>query len=154
MLMNLWFDLKYAWRLALKTPGHSALCVIVIALSVGLALFAYVIDYCITIKPLPFPDSNRWLSVQIAPKATEAAYASVDAYTYQELTKRARSVKFLGAFSRREAVLSEGQASNSLRAGAISPGLLTAMKFAPKKGRLFTSEDALPGAAPVVVLSF
>jgi putative ABC transport system permease protein len=39
MFTNLWFDLKYAWRLLFKTPGYSALCVVVVALSVGLGIW-------------------------------------------------------------------------------------------------------------------
>jgi putative ABC transport system permease protein len=154
MLMNLWFDLKYAWRLALKTPGHAMLCIVVIALSVGLTLFCYVIDYNIALKPLPFPGSERWLSVQIAPKSTDLASPRIDAYTYQELLKGTRTVKHLGAFSSSNAVLSEGEASNSLRAAAISPSLFSALQTPPQVGRLFDPNDSQNGATPVVILSF
>src|SRR5258708_36952964 len=127
MLMNLWFGLKFAWRLLLKAPGYSLLCTVVVALSVGLALWSYVVLYSSMLKPLPFPDSDRWLSVQIAPKATATGDPNLDAYTYQEVRRHSRTAKHLGAFAARAAVLSEGQASTSLRAAAISAGLLAAM---------------------------
>jgi predicted permease len=154
MLMNLWFDLKFAWRMLLKTPGYSLLCTVVVALSVGLALWCYVALYNMMLKPLPFPDSSRWLSVQIAPKATESGDPIVDAYTYQEVLRHSRTARHLGAFAARAAVLSEGHASASLRAVAISPGLLAAMQIPPYAGRLFTAADSQIGAAPTVILSF
>jgi putative ABC transport system permease protein len=154
ILMNLWFDLKFAWRLLLKSPGYSLLCTVVVALSVGLALWSFVALYNSMLKPLPFPGSARWLSVQIAPKATATGNPDLDAFTYQEVRRHSRTARHLGAFAGRAAVLSEGQASTSLRAAAISPSLLAAMQIPPYAGRLFTAADSQIGAAPTVILSF
>src|SRR5688500_6141446 len=150
--MNFWFDLKYAWRLLIKTPGHSVLCIVVVALSVGLTVWTWSLAYAMAFQPLPFGD-DQWYSVQIAAKATSTPRPAVDHYTYQELLKSNRSVTHLGAFDTRSAVLSEGQASTSLRAGLISPSLLAAIGTSPQKGRLFDSGDAKPGATPVAILS-
>lgn len=152
--MNLWFDLKYAWRLLFKTPWHSLLSVVVVALSVGLAIWSYVLAYSMLLKPLPFPDTERWLSVQIATNAKATPRPRLDAYTYQELLKRNRNVTHLGAYANRTAVLSEGQASNSLRAAEISPNLMAAIHAVPRTGRRFDAADSQPGAVPVVILSF
>lgn len=152
--MNLWFDVKYAWRLMFKTPGHSLLCIVVVALSVGLAMWSYELAYSQAFKPIGFPGSDRWYSLQVAANATATPKPNLDAYTYQEILKRSRTVNFLGAFSSESAVLSEGQASTSLRAAAISPELLAAMQIAPQMGRLFGAADSSPGAAQVVILAF
>lgn len=152
--MNLWFDVKYAWRLLGKSWGHSLLCAGVVALSVGLALWTYVLAYSQVLKPLGFPGSERWYSVQIAADATATARPSVDAFTYQEIRNRNRTGEFLGAFSHQAVVLSEGQASTSLRAAAISPRLLAATAVAPLLGRVFDEADSEAGAAPAAILSF
>jgi putative ABC transport system permease protein len=154
MFTNVWFDTQYAWRLIFKDVGHSVLCAVVVALSIGLAIFTYEGAYNMALKPLPYPGSERWLSLQVAADATATPQAQLDAYTYQELLKRTRTIDHLGAFSSRAAVLSEGQASASLRASDISPKLLAAMKAAPQMGRLFDAADGEPGAAPAVILSF
>ncbi|MBA3562915.1 MAG: ABC transporter permease [Gammaproteobacteria bacterium] len=152
--MSLWFDLKYAWRLLLDSPGHSLICIVVVALSVGLAVWTWTLVYSQALRPLPFLDSDRWLSVQVAADATARPWPNLDAYTYQELLERNRSARHLGAFTTRAAVLSEGEASISLRAAAISPGLLSAMQVAPRMGRLFEAAESEPDAAPVAILSF
>lgn len=152
--MSLWFDLKYAWRLLLDAPGHSLICIVVVALSVGLAVWTWTLVYSQALRPLPFSDSDRWLSVQVAADATARPWPNLDAYTYQELLERNRSASHLGAYTTRAAVLSEGEASISLRAVAISPSLLSAMQVAPRMGWLFEAADNQPESAPVALLSF
>jgi putative ABC transport system permease protein len=151
--MNLWFDLKYAWRLFTKSRGHSLLCAGVVALSVGLAVWAFWLGYVQLWKPLPFPDSDRWYSVQLAADSAATARPLVDAYTWQEVLKSSPSAEYLGAFVSRRSVLGEGQASTSLRGAAMTPRLFAATKVAPQLGRVFTDSDGQPGAAAVAILS-
>jgi predicted permease len=153
MLSNLLFDLKDAFRLFLKSPGNSLLCIIVVALSVGLSLFVYVIDYNMFLKPLPFAGAERWQSLQIAEKASDRFRPNVDAYTYQQLQRHDGGLEQLGAFSSRPVVLSEGEASTRVRGVAISPQLLVATGGKPRLGRLFAAADAEPGAARSVIIS-
>jgi putative ABC transport system permease protein len=152
-------DLRYAWRLLMKTKGYSLISVSVIALSVGLVVFASEMIYSQLLKPLGFPDSGRWYSVQIA--TTFRAAPVVDAYTYQELLKNNRSADHLGAFTTESetrdgnpVILSEGQASTPIRAVAITPRLFAAARVRPLMGRTFEEKDAQPGATPVAVLSY
>lgn len=154
MMSNLWFDLRYAMRLLRRTLGHSLLCAMVVALSIGLALFVFVMDYSIAYKPLPFPGADRWVSIQIAEKPTKSARPRLDAYTYQELVNRRRDVDYIGAFTSQQAVLSEGEESDYLRAAAITPGLLAQMHATPQLGRLFAEHDGQDTSAPVVILSY
>ncbi len=152
--MNLWFDFRYAWRLLLASPGHSLVCIVVIALSVGLAVWGYVLAHSQAWKALPFPSSERWLSVQVAAKATFTPQPNLDQYTYQSIVARTRSARHLGAFALQTAVLSESQASVGLRSAEISPSLLSAMQVPAFAGRLFDAEDGQSGAAPVAIISY
>ena len=140
--MNYMFDLKYAWRLLIKSWGYSLLCVIVVALSLGLALWTYALVYSQGLKPLPFPGASDWYSIQIATDENSDAGPNVDTYTYQEILARSDDVEHLGAYSGRTVLLSEGQASVSLRAAAISPTLLTATSVKPHMWRLFSAADS------------
>ncbi|HJQ39684.1 MAG TPA: ABC transporter permease [Thermoanaerobaculia bacterium] len=152
--MNLWFDLKYAWRLLMKARGHFFMCASVVALSVGLAVWTYALTYSQMFQPLGYPGSEQWYSIQLGADAAGRVRPSVDAYTYQQILKRAGAVDHLGALSSRAAVLSEGQATTSLRAAAISPRLLAATRVAPLFGRMFEEKDGKPGSGAVAIISF
>jgi putative ABC transport system permease protein len=154
MIMNVWFDLKYAWRLLTKSWGHSLMCASVVALSVGLAVWTWALVYSQMFKPLGITGSEQWYSVQIGADAASRLRPSVDAYTYQELLRHNRSADHLGAFASRAVVLSEGEASTSLRGASISPRLLAATGVAPAAGRMFVEADGRPGAGRVAILSF
>ena len=71
--MNLAVDLKYAIGLLKKSWGYSLMSASVVALSVGLAIWTYSMIYVEVLKPLPFPGSEHWYSVEIAPDATSPA---------------------------------------------------------------------------------
>jgi putative ABC transport system permease protein len=150
--MNVWFDLKYAWRLLKKSWGYSLMCASVVALSVGLAVWVNALVYSQLFEPLGLSGSERWYSVQIAADAAARLRPSVDAYTWQEMLKHDRTTDHVGAFANTNAVLSEGLASTSLRGALISPRLLA--RVAPFLGRTLSDADAQPGAAAVAVLSF
>lgn len=150
----MWLELKYAWRLLRKNWSYSLLCACVIALSVGLAGWASLVVYNQLFRSPGFPGSERWYSVQLAADAAVDAAPIVDAYTYQELRKRNRTADYLGAYANRAAVLSEGQASTTLRAAAITPRLLAATQVRPHLGRMFEDSDGQSNAAPAVILSF
>ncbi|MGD0831820.1 MAG: ABC transporter permease [Terracidiphilus sp.] len=152
--MNLWFDLRYAWRLTSKSWGYSLMCAAVVALSVGLTLWTYAVAYNQLWKPLPFPGAERWYSVQMAAKAGAAAQPSIDAYTYQEMLKSSGSADYLGAFSNRALILSAGEASVNLRGASITPRLLSATQVPPLLGRYFEESDGKSQATQVAILSY
>jgi putative ABC transport system permease protein len=154
MLTNFWFDLKYAVRLWTKAPGYFLVCMTVVALSVGLALWASVLAYTITMKPLPFAGSEQWMNIQVAKNATATASTRIDQYSYQELLKRTGNVDHLGAYAADTAMLSNGHTASRLRAAAITPRLLATTGVLPVAGRLFDEQDGNKEAAPSAILSF
>lgn len=152
--MSISFDRRYVSRLLIKSPGYVFLSTVVVALSVGLALWSFALAYLQAFKPLPFPNAERWYSVQIAADSTSIPAPAIDAYTYEKLLERTPDISHVGAFSVRPAVLSDGRTSTSLHAVAISPGLLSATGAVPEAGRLFDDEESNPGARRVAALSF
>jgi predicted permease len=150
--MNFEFDTKYAWRLLKKSWAYSLMCAAVVALSVGLAVWTWAVVYAQWLRPLGLRDSQNWFSVMIGNDAAATPQADVDFYTYQELLKENRSADYVGAFTWQRVILSEGQASSSLRASAISPRLLAGT--VPLMGRTFEESDAKPGATKVAVLTY
>ncbi|HXH37713.1 MAG TPA: FtsX-like permease family protein [Thermoanaerobaculia bacterium] len=151
--MNLALDLKYASRLMRKSWGYSLLCAGVVALSVGLSIWAWVLSQDLLRASLGLPDTGDWYSVQIAADATALpAPSTVDAYTYQKLLENNRSADPIGAYANKRVVLSEGQASTDLRGAVISPRMLA--KVVPLRGRTFQDSDAQPGAQAMAIISF
>lgn len=152
--MNLWFDVKYASRLMINSWGYSLMCVAVVALSVGLAVWSCALAYSQSWRPLPYPDGDWWYSLQIATDKGGRVRPVVDAYTWQQLAERNASADHLGAFASRAMVLSEGEATTTLRGALISPTLFAATSHAPLLGRAFVGSDADRDGAAVAIISY
>src|SRR5712692_3796223 len=56
-------DLRQAFRLLLKTPGFSALVVIVLAVGIGANTAIFSIVNGVLLKPLPFADAGRLVAI-------------------------------------------------------------------------------------------
>src|SRR3984957_14117162 len=59
-----WLDLKYGFKMLVKSPGFAAIAVLTLALGIGAntAIFSYIDAWLI--KPLPYPQADRLMVLQ------------------------------------------------------------------------------------------
>ena len=57
-------DLRLGWRQALRLPGYTALSVMTFALGIGLTTTMYAVVEGVLLRPLPFPASDRLVSLE------------------------------------------------------------------------------------------
>ncbi len=57
--MGIWNDVRYTLRLMRKSPGFTALAVLVVGLGVGATSSVFGVVKAVLIDPLPFPDPAR-----------------------------------------------------------------------------------------------
>ena len=56
-------DVQYAWRMALKAPGHTAALVLVLGLGIACATAMFSVVDGVLLHPLPYPHPDRIVEV-------------------------------------------------------------------------------------------
>ena len=152
---TLWFDLRYTVRLISRSPGFAALCVLVIALALGLALTIYVLVSNQGLKPIPIPNGERYVALQLIDKKSNRTLKGdrFNAHIVQTLQGRSSSYEYLGASRIHGFVtISDGEITESPFGVEIAPRLMQLTSVVPLMGRNLVEGDALPGAEPVALI--
>lgn len=144
-------DLRYALRLLARSPGFTLLTIAVLAGGLAISIFTFAFLYTAMVKPLPVPDGSKIVRLEaIGPGGSSGG---IDAADLAALRPRITSLRDLGAYQSREAVVGEGVGSRAVGAVATEWNLFETVRVRPALGRGLRPEDMAPGAEPVVVLS-
>src|ERR1700679_1662839 len=60
---TLWQDLRYGVRMLRRNPGFAAVAILTLAIGIGANIVIFSVVNGILLKPLPFPDSHRVVTI-------------------------------------------------------------------------------------------
>jgi predicted permease len=140
-------DFRLCLRRLLRARAATVTVLTVLSVGIGLAALMFSLIDGALLPSLPFPAGERIVRVQ----RVEGARVSAEAFEYW--AARQSSFEALGAWIERMVnVTIEGEQSEPLESAALTANALPLLSVAPQHGRLFTEEDAGPGAAHVVLI--
>ena len=138
-------DLRYAFRAARKTPGHTAALVLVLALGVGCATAMFTVVDRVLLRPLALPHPGRIVQVgAVYPTSPDPL----------ELWSRNHSLEALAYFRFGGVNLSRNGAVERIYAAVVTSGLFSVLEVQPVLGRTFQPSEELDGANRVAILSY
>ena len=143
-------DLRQAIRTLLKSPGFSALVIVVLALGIGANTAIFSIVNGVLLKPLPFRDPGTLVSIETTLKGEPDDSSYPDFLDWQSA---ASSFDALGVYAGTGATLTGSGDATGFSAAVVSPGLLSMLGVAPQRGRLFEADDDKPGAPRTAIIS-
>ncbi len=148
-------DLKYLLRLLAKTPGFTAVTLLVIVLGLSLFLTSFTFTRQIASEPMPFPDGDRYVTLGANDgRSGFMLQRSVhDALSFSTLRDNAESFSLLGAYNRSYVVLSGDGFPQRIEQATITAELFAATAVQPVLGRMFNSNDALASGSMAAIIS-
>ncbi len=147
-------DLRYALRTLGRTPGFTAVAVLVIALGIGANTAIFTFTNAYLLRPLPFPDSGRLAMITgIRVPQNRLTRATTDA-DFAAFRRHARSFEAIGAGRLAGFSLSHDGRTEQISGMEVTSGLLRTLAVTPHIGRSLAASDDQPGAPPVVILSY
>ncbi len=148
-------DLRYGARQLARNRVFSAVAIITLALGIGANTAIFSVVDGILFRPLPFPEShelvNVWTDVSErgVPRDEWLSWAN-----FNDLRTESRTIEALSEWGGWRPTLRTDGANEQVTAAVVGARMFDrVLQIAPALGRTFGDEDALPGAAPVVILS-
>src|SRR5262245_9575137 len=146
-------DLKYGWRVMMKSRGFSAVAIVSLAAGIGAASVIFSVANAFLFRPLPGGDTSE-LERVFTSNRSGPLYGSTSYPDYEDLRDRASVWSGLLAYRRANATLSDTPESAVIPGALVSANYFDVLGLRPALGRFFLPEEnRSPGTHPVVVLS-
>jgi predicted permease len=152
VIENLLFDLRYAVRMLLKSPGFSLIAIATIALGIGATTAIYSVIDATLLHPLPYPHPSELVRI-------EADFPGVGAHDVGISIPELRDLQNSGVFQYvslcfhgSENVTGSAQPTH-IDGATVSPSYFAVLGTHAALGRTFDPHDAAPGANGEVIIS-
>ena len=147
-------DIRYAARVLRRSPGFTIAAVLTLALGIGGVTVIYSALRNILLDPFPYVKSDRMVNVFVTDAETGDRHhgGAMGQDESLDLLEQQTVFEAVVVSATDNAVMRSASGSDIVAVTEMTPNTFPYLGVQPLKGRVFTEDDARPGAAPVVVL--
>ena len=146
-------DLRYAFRMLLKSRGFTIVAVVTLALGIGANVATFSVVYGVLLKALPFPHSEQLVRVFDDLRGTNEQDVGMSAPELWDLQDGAGVFQEITALAPSNSAVGGGDRTVRAESLVTSPDYFTLLGAKPELGRVYTSQDAVPGFLEAAVIS-
>ena len=147
-------DIRFAIRSLAKSPLFTTLCVLCLAVGIGVNVNIYSAVYAAFLRPFEFRDAERLVVVQDRHLQRGWENDAFSFQTFKDIRAQAPGLSETAAMSFRSVTLSDGDEPVRLQGELISWNLFDLLGVRPHLGRTFRAEEDAPGAAGVIIIGY
>lgn len=147
-------DILTALRQLRRAPATTAAAVVTLAIGIGATTAVLTFIVAVMSAASPTDDMPRLVGLWSHNRTESETKGLVSAGDYFEWKARARGVQSIAAWRGRSFNVSGAGTPVRIPAQLVTPDYFEMFRWRPLMGRLFTADDARPGAPRVVVLSY
>jgi len=142
-------DLRYAFRMLLKSPGFSIIAIITLALGIGANSAIFSVIDTVLLRPLPFPQPNELAMLWSAPQrgTGRETFSYPD---YKDFREQAKSFQSLATYVQASTVLSTSGDPIELEGVAATSDIFQVLGVRPMLGRAYSPTDDTPDGRVVI----
>ncbi len=147
------FNLRYAFRQLIKSPGFAAVAIVGLALGIGANVALFSVVNSVFLRPLAYPEPERLVRLSSTNAAENFIRVGFSYTRFLEVQERQQvfshlALSIVNAFT----LTGRGDAQQVLGLHASS-AWLPALGLDPLHGRNFAADEDRPGGEPVVLIS-
>ncbi|MFN2567164.1 MAG: ADOP family duplicated permease [Gemmatimonadaceae bacterium] len=143
-------DVRFGLRLLGKSPVFGITGIAIVALGIGAATAIFSVVYGVMLRPLPFPEPKRLVSIWLRRNLARNYPAAADAVELRQLRGVFEDVAL---FENENLNLVGDGEPQRLQGASVSPNLFSVLGVPPALGRTFARDEDQAGRDRVVVLS-
>ena len=148
-------DLRYSIRSLLKTPGFTAVAIIVLTLGIGANTAIFTVLNAVLLRPLPYSESERLVMIWETNPRFKIAGDTVPVThgNFMDWREQNTVFEYISALGTGRWNLTGLGEPERISGASVSPSFFQLMGVEPKLGRTFRDDEETPGAGMVVVIS-
>jgi putative ABC transport system permease protein len=146
-------DFRYGLRLLKRSPGFAVLAVLTIGLGIGANSAIFSVINGVVRKPLGYPNSDRLMFITSQFRNMKFDRFWVSPPEFMEYKERTRAFSHLAAYTTGAMNVSTGDQPERVNAAFVTASMFQVLGVHPARGQVFTPEQDLPNAEPVVLVS-
>jgi predicted permease len=147
--------LRQTARALRRHRNFTAAAVLTLALGIGATTAIFSVVYGVLIKPLPYPDADRLVSVRHTARGIDTAMYGISGSMLVTYNDENSVFEHLGTWGESGYALTGGDQPEQIRGVSVTDGTLQALGVQPLLGRWFTADEYAGGeGADSVILSY
>jgi predicted permease len=151
-------DLRYAVRTFLRSPGFAAVAVLTLALGIGLNTAIFSVVNGVLLRPLPYRDADALVRLHHVHPEKAAEGGPFSPQDFEDLKAGASGFESLAAYQHEPgqtgvSLTGSGAEPRRVQAAFVSAEFFPLLGVGAARGRTLRSEENVPGADRVVVVS-
>ncbi len=151
-------DLKFIFRRLRKSPGFALTVLLTLAIGIGANTTVFSVLNGVILKPLPYPDSDRIVSLWLnAPGGGLANFSNglqLSPSMYLTFARHNHSFETIGIWTTQNANVTGLAQPEEVHTAVLSDGILQTLQVPATLGRWFSTADQDPHGAKSVMLSY
>ena len=149
-----WQDLRYGARMLRRNPGFAAVAILTLAIGIGANVVIFSIVNGVLLKPLPFPDSGRVVTIWETDANRNITRGTASAPEYLDWRDMNHVFQDLSASRAVYFTLTGNGEPEQVWGFEVTGNFFRMLRVSPILGRDFTSEDEQPGHDQVIILGY
>src|SRR5262245_35511331 len=142
-------DVRYAVRGLVQKPSFTIAVILTLALGIGANAVVFALVNAVVLRPLPYPDSDRIVSISVRGRDGRDTRIMDDIY-YADWSATTRSVLLQAAYGGEEGVFQTSRGPVRLSGISTAPSYFAIFAVRPLLGRFFDESEMKPGGAQVI----
>jgi predicted permease len=153
-MAELFADIRYALRSLRKAPGFSIVAILTLALGIGANSAIFSVLNGVVLRPLSYREPDQLVRLASQFPTMDFMKFWISPPEFFELKERNRSFSSVGAYRTGQVSVGGNEAPLRVTSAGATHDLFTTLGVQAFLGRPFNEAEALPGAEPVVTLSY